>query len=192
MRIPIDLRRSYKLINHGPTTLVSAAAGGRANVMAAAWVMALDFEPPRVAAVIAADTLTRELVDASGEFVVNVPTRAMVDEVYALGKRSGREVDKFRAYGLRTAPASRVAAPLVEGCVGWLECRVVPEPEIARRYDLFVAEVVAAWADDEVFVEGEWRFPDDARRTVHHLSRGVFLVTGERVEARDPQGNAQE
>jgi flavin reductase (DIM6/NTAB) family NADH-FMN oxidoreductase RutF len=182
VRISIPLRRSYKLINHGPTTLIASAAGGRRNVMAAAWVMALDFEPPKLVAVIAEGTLTRELVDASGEFVVSLPTRATAAIAYALGSVSGREVDKFERYALETAPAALVSAPLVGGCVAWLECRVLPEPAIQARYDLFVAEVVHAWADDEVFVDGEWRFPDDERRTIHHLSRGTFLATGERFQ----------
>jgi flavin reductase (DIM6/NTAB) family NADH-FMN oxidoreductase RutF len=183
MRIPVELRRSYRLINHGPTTLVSTAANGCRNVMAAAWVMALDFEPPKMALVLAGDTFTRDLAVASGELVVSLPTVAMADVTYAVGTVSGRDGDKFARYGLRTAPASLVAAPLIEGCVAWLECRLIREPGVESRYDLFVAEVVAAWADDEVFVEGEWRFPDDQRRTIHHLSRGDFFATGERVAA---------
>ena len=48
--VPVDLAKAYRLINHGPTVLVSAAHGGRRNVMAAAWNMPLDFAPPKVAA----------------------------------------------------------------------------------------------------------------------------------------------
>ncbi|HLM42631.1 MAG TPA: flavin reductase family protein [Myxococcaceae bacterium] len=145
MRVPLELRRAYKLLNHGPTTLVTSAAQGRTNVMAAAWGMPLDFEPPKVAVVLAESTFTRELVDASGELTLCVPTRAQLEQVYAVGSESGRDEDKWARYGLKPVPASRVQAPLVEGCVGWLECRVLPEPEVQRKYDLFVVEVVAAW-----------------------------------------------
>ena len=187
MRVPVALRRAFRLLNHGPTTLVSAAHGGRSNVMAATWVMAIDFEPPKLTAVIAKDTFTRELMERSGEFVINIPCRAQVDLVYALGTTSGREGDKIARFAVPTAPASLVQAPLVEGCVAWLECKVLPEAHVQGAYDLFVAEVVAAWADDEVFIEGEWRFGDDARRTVHHLAHGVFFTTGERIQARRPE-----
>jgi flavin reductase (DIM6/NTAB) family NADH-FMN oxidoreductase RutF len=44
MRADVELPKSYRLLNHGPTVLVSAAHGGRRNVMAAAWAMPLDFE----------------------------------------------------------------------------------------------------------------------------------------------------
>lgn len=184
MRIQVPLRHAYRLLNHGPTTLVTSAADGRANVMAAAWVMPLDFDPPRLAAVIAEGTYTRELVDRSGELCVNVPTRAQADLVWTVGSVSGREVDKLSRFGVRVARGAVVGAPLVEGCAAWLECRVLSEPGIRERYDLYVAEVVAAWADDAVWQAGEWQFPDDERRTLHHLARGVFFTTGTRVEAK--------
>jgi len=183
MRTAVLLRRAYKLINHGPTTLITSAWGERRNVMAAAWVMALDYDPPRVAAVIASGTHTRTLVEETGEFVVNVPTLAMIDTVYAVGKVSGTDEDKFAQHGLTTTPASIVGAPLLDGCAGWLECRVLREGTIEEKYDLFVADVVAAWADDASFVDGVWRFPDDAHRTLHHLSAGVFLTSGDLVKA---------
>ena len=67
MRTEVASRHVHRLFNHGPVTLVSTAHGGRRNVMAAAWVMPLDFEPAKFAAVIAADTFTRELLLASRE-----------------------------------------------------------------------------------------------------------------------------
>ncbi len=82
------------------------------------------------------------------------------------------------------APASAVGAPLVEGCAAWLECRVISEPHHQQAYDLFVAEVVAAWADDRSWKNNSWDFPDDDARTVHHLSKGDFLVSGARVKAK--------
>jgi len=184
MRVSVPLRRAYKLINHGPTTLITSAAGGRRNVMTAAWVMAVDYEPAKVVAVIAAGTATRALVEASGEFVVNVPTLRMIDAVYAAGQTSGDEEDKFERHQLATSPASLVGAPLLDGCAAWLECRVVPEPHMQERYDLFAADVVAAWADDASFVDGVWRFATDADRTLHHLSSGVFVTSGDIVKAR--------
>lgn len=178
MRIPVDLKRSYKLLNHGPTTLVTSAANGRTNVMAAAWAMPIDFEPPKVAVVIARDTFTRELVKSSGEFGLSVPVQAQIEQTYAAGSRSGRDGDKWAAAGLVPFEASQISAPLVEGCVAWLECKVLPEPAIEDRYDLFVAEVVAAWADDAVWKSVAFNFVADHHRTIHHVAGGHFYLTG--------------
>lgn len=184
MRIPVPLAHANRLLNHGPTTLVSTAHGGRRNAMAAAWVMPIDFEPPKFAAVIAADTFTRELLLASGECVLHAPTAAMVDLTYALGSSSGRDGDKLARLQVATEPASLVAAPLLAGCAAWLECRRLPEPAIEERYDLFVLECVAAWADDTCWARGDWQFADASRRTIHHRKGGQFFATGESIAAK--------
>src|SRR5690606_10321340 len=61
-RQPVDPDKAYRLLNHGPTVLVSAAHGGRRNIMAAAWAMPLDFKPGKVAVVIDKSTYTRTLL----------------------------------------------------------------------------------------------------------------------------------
>jgi len=180
----VPLGKALRLLNHGPTTLVSAAHGGRGNVMAAAWVMPLDFEPPKVLAVIAGGTFTRGLIEASGEFALNLPPVAMRDAVMAVGSASGHEVpDKFARFDLRTFPSEKIGALLVEGCVGWLECRVIREERNEREYDLFIAEVVAARADTRVFRDGRWCFEEapDELRTLHHVAGGNFFATGKSV-----------
>ena len=190
-REPVDLAKAYRLLNHGPTVLVSAAAEGRRNLMAAAWAMPLDFAPPKVAVVLDKATYTRRLIEASGEFALQVPVRAQLDLVDALGNVSGTDEealggrDKFDAFGLATFAGSATAAPLLEGCVAWLECRLLPEPPIQQRYDLFLGEVIAAQADPRVFSAGRWHFDGhDDLRTLHHVAGGHFIVDGEAVDAR--------
>ena len=185
-RISVPLPKCYLLLNHGPTVLVSTAHVGRQNVMAAAWNMALDFDPPKVAVVIDKSTLTRELIEASGEFVLNVPAREQAAMTLAAGSESGRDSDKL-ARVMRSGihsdgageTASMVGAPLIAGCLAWLECRVIPEPHIQQTYDLFLGEVVAAWADPRAFSNNRWHFPSDDRRSIHYISGGSFFATGD-------------
>ena len=176
--IPVELPKAYRLLNHGPTVLVSSAHAGRGNVMSAAWSMPLDFDPPKVAVVIDKGTYTRGLVEASGTFVLNVPSSAQAALTVAVGSASGRDEDKFALHGIRTLPASRVAAPLIDGCLAWLECRVIPEPHIQAAYDLFLAEVVAAWADPDVFENGHWTADQGGKRSIHYVAGGQFFETG--------------
>lgn len=189
-RAPVALPKTYRLLNHGPTVLVSAAHAGVRNVMAAAWAMPLDFDPPKIAVVIDKSTWTRKLIEASGTLALNLPTRAQVDLTNAIGNSSGREnhggFDKFSAFGIDSFAATRTQAPLIEGCVAWLECRVLPETPVQQRHDLFIVEVLAAQADSRVFRDGRWDFDaaDAALRTLHHVAGGHFLVSGEAVDAR--------
>jgi len=194
MREPVPLAKAYRLLNHGPTVLVSAAHAGRRNLMAAAWAMPLDFEPPKVAVVLDKSTYTRTLIEAAGHFALNLPTRAQAGLTHALGSSSGRELleregrDKFEAYGLTSFEGPATGSPLLEGCVAWLECRLLPEPALQARYDLFLAEVLAAQADARVFRAGRWHFDeaDPALRTIHHVAGGHFLATGEALDAVAP------
>jgi flavin reductase (DIM6/NTAB) family NADH-FMN oxidoreductase RutF len=181
MRIPVELEKAYRLMNHGPVVLVTSAHGGVSNVMAAAWVMPLDFAPPKVTVVIDARTYTRELIEASGEFALNIPCRNQIESVLKAGTVRGRNGDKFALTGFSTFTAERIGAPLIEGCVGWLECRVIPEPHNEEGYDLFIAEVVVACSDDRVFRDGRWNMADDGLRTLHYLSGGTFFATGDAI-----------
>lgn len=183
-RAAVPLAQSYRLLNHGPTVLVSAAHGGVRNLMAAAWNMALDFTPPKVAVVIDKSTFTRGLVEASGAFVLNVPCAAQATMVNTVGNTSGRDGDKrVQVAGVAYADGTATEAPLVEGCVAWLECRRIAEPHLEQTYDLFLGEVLAAWADERVYSKGRWHFDGhDELRTLHHVAGGNFLLPGAWVQ----------
>ena len=188
MRLPVELPKAYRLLNHGPTILVTSAHAGRSNVMAAAWNTGLDFAPAKVAVVIDKSTFTRELVEASGVFALNVPSRAQAQTTLDVGSIGAREItegDKFSHFGLSTFPATKIDVPLLEGCVGWLECRVIPEPHNQKTYDLFIGEVVAAWADSRVFSDGHWHFTEnDDLRTIHYIAGGNFMSIGESFDLK--------
>ena len=76
--------------------------------------------------------------------------------------------------------------PLIEGCIAWLECRVIDEPHAQETYDTFFVEVVSAQADDRVFVNGRWSFRADNQdlHTLHHLGAGVFAIPSDTVQGR--------
>jgi flavin reductase (DIM6/NTAB) family NADH-FMN oxidoreductase RutF len=187
----VELPKSYRLLNHGPTVLVTSAHNGRRNVMAAAWNMGLDFDPPKIAVVIDKSTVTRELIEASGKFALNVPSRAIAAQTLAVGRISARELDaihqdKFTAYGLSTFVGNDPELPHVEGCVGWLECKLIPEPHIQKTYDLFLGEVTAAWADSRVFSNGHWTYNENTPselQTLHYVAGGTFLAVAASFES---------
>ncbi|RYH27257.1 MAG: flavin reductase, partial [Alcaligenaceae bacterium] len=54
-------------------------------------------------------------------------------------------------------------------------------------YDLFIAEIEAAWADTRVFKDGHWHFEtaDPELRSLHYIAGGHFYAIGEVQNARD-------
>ncbi|WP_114811665.1 flavin reductase family protein [Paraburkholderia kururiensis] len=184
---PVALEHASRLINHGPTVLVTSADGSRRNVMAAAWSMPVEFTPPRIAVVIDKHTFTRELAMASGTFGICVPGAAFIDHTYAVGSSSGREMDKFAKYGIETVQGPVLGLPLVEtGCAAWMECRLIREPHTEDAYDTCFGEVVAAAADSRVFANGHWNFDGSnaGLHTLHHLGAGIFVPVSNQVRAK--------
>ncbi|CAN7440695.1 flavin reductase family protein [Massilia sp. LjRoot122] len=185
---PVPLDKAYRLLNHGPTVLVSARHEGVDNVMAAAWACALDFAPPRLTVVLDKSTRTRALVEGSGAFVIQLPTVRQLRLTHEVGNRSLlAEPDKLARAGVSLMPMDGVDAPFVEGCSAWLACRLLPEPHNQQAYDLFIGEVTAAWADARVFRDGHWHFEtaDPAWRSIHHIAGGNFYAIGEAMRAQD-------
>jgi flavin reductase (DIM6/NTAB) family NADH-FMN oxidoreductase RutF len=182
---PVELRHASRLVNHGPTVLVSTEHQGRRNLMAAAWSMPVEFTPPRIAVVVDKKTFTHQLLLASGRFAIGLPCPALADLTHAVGSESGRDVDKFARHGLDWTPGPVLGLPLVAGCIAWLELRHIPEPHTEQAYDTVFGEVVSAQADARVFTAGRWSFSDDNAElhTLHHLGGGVFAVPSRIVRA---------
>ncbi|EKK7713564.1 flavin reductase family protein [Cronobacter dublinensis] len=187
---PVPLEKAYRLINHGPTVLVSARHDGVENVMAAAWACGLDFAPPKVTVVIDKIARTRELLERSGTFVLQVPTVAQREMTYQLGTLSlHNEPEKLALAGAELLAMPGVDAPLVAGCSAWLACRLIPEPHNQQQYDLFIGEVTAAWADTRVFSDGRWHFEDAPAqmRSLHHVAGGHFYAIGDAFARPDSE-----
>lgn len=187
---PVDPAKAYRLLNHGPTVLVSARHDGVDNVMAAAWACALDFMPAKLTVVLDKIAKTRELVEQSGVFVIQVPTAAQLQLTHEVGTRSlFNEADKLQRSGVELFRIPDHDLPFVAGCSAWLACRLIPEPHNQSTYDLFIGEVIGAWADTRVFKDGHWNFEtaDPAWRSLHYIAGGHFYAIGEAldVEAGD-------
>jgi flavin reductase (DIM6/NTAB) family NADH-FMN oxidoreductase RutF len=184
----VALAHASRLLNHGPTVLVTSSDATRRNVMAAAWSMPVEFEPPRIAIVIDKRTWTRELVAASGAFGICIPAATQVDLTYAVGSASGREIDKFARWRIAARPGPALGMPWIDGCIACLECRLIREPHCEDAYDTCFGVVVAAAADPRVFADGHWQLTagNADLHTIHHLGGGNFVVAGELRQARQP------
>ena len=185
----IALEHASRLVNHGPTVLVTSrsADGKRHNVMAAAWSMPVEFTPPRIAIVIDKRTFTRELIEDSGAFGICIPGAALADLTYTVGSSTGRDGDKFSRFCIKATPGPALGVPLIEvGCAAWLECRLIPEAHVQDAYDTCFGEVLAAAADIRVFEGGRWSFREDnaALQTIHHVGAGNFVRAGGILSAK--------
>lgn len=165
------LSKVYRLIEPGPVVMVTTAHKGRANIMTMSWHTMLDFEPPLIGCVISSRNYTFDILKATKECVINIPTVELAKKVVGCGNASGRKLDKFEAFGLTPRAASCVKAPLINECYANLECRVA-DGKMVAKYNFFILEVLKAWIDPLR------KHP----RTIHHLGRGAFMVAGETIK----------
>ncbi|MBO7173712.1 MAG: flavin reductase family protein [Burkholderiaceae bacterium] len=182
--ISVAQDKIYRLFNIGATGLVAAEFQGDVDVMPASWVCALDLVPAKVTAVIDKTHYTRKLVEQSGYFAIGLPGAGIVKETLYLGSVSKfDEADKIAKSGAKLIKVPDSPIPMVEGCVAWVVFKVIPEFHNEQRYDLFIGEAVAAWADSRVFTDGHWHFEaaDDALRTLHYVAGGHFYRIGEAI-----------
>ena len=167
----LPLSKVYQLLEPGPVVLLTTAHKGRANVMTMSWHMMVEFTPPLVACVVSSANYSFAALRASGECVIAIPDRELASIVVKVGNSSGRDMDKFEAFGLTAMPAARVSPPLIAECFANLECRVA-ETRLVNKYNLFILEVLKAWKDPT----------KKSPKTIHHQGYGKFAVDGEIVE----------
>lgn len=178
--VPVPLQKSYRLLNVGGTTLVSAKFGGESDVMPATWACPLDFDKATV--VVDSSHFTRRLIDKSGIFALQLPTAGILRETMALGSVSKNDdAQKIEKSGAEIFYADGFDIPLVKGCAAWLIYKVVSEPHNEKTYDLIIGDCVAAWADERVFRNGHWEFETAPAnlRTLHYVAGGHFYTIGE-------------
>jgi flavin reductase (DIM6/NTAB) family NADH-FMN oxidoreductase RutF len=170
------LSQVYGLLEPGPVVLVTTCRAGRANIMPMSWHIMMEFVPPLVGCIISNQNYTFEVLRATGECVINVPTVELAKKVVACGNASGQMVDKFKSFNLTPVAGAVVKSPLVAECYANLECKVV-DRKLLAKYNFFILEVVRAWID-----------PRRKRpRTIHHQGEGEFRVAGRTIKLPSPK-----
>lgn len=169
----LPLAKVYQLLEPGPVVLLTTARKGRANVMAMSWHMMVEFEPPLIACIVSNADYSFAALKATKECVIAIPAVELASKVVGIGNCSGRDVDKFKRFGLTPLPAECVAPPLVSECFANLECRVV-DTHLVNKFNLFVLEVLKAWSDPA----------QKNPKSIHHRGYGNFAVDGELIKLK--------
>lgn len=161
-----------RFLEPGPIVLVSSAWRGERNIMTMGWHMIMEFEPSLIGCYVWSENHSRELIRKSKACVINVPTVELAETVVKIGNCSGRDVDKFEAFGLTASAGTRVDAPLIDECWASFECEVV-DTKLVKKYSLFVLECVKA------HVATRPKLP----QTIHYRGDGEFMIAGPTVRS---------
>ncbi len=180
MKEEISKNRFNRLINHGPVLLLTTEEKGKPNAMAIAWYAPVSHDPPLLGVAVSPGNYSHRLIDNSGEFVLNVPTRKLAGEVHFCGTTHGTDVDKFRETGLSPTASGIVSAPHIEECIGHIECQV---KEVIQTGDhsLFISDVKLVVVESDLLDE-VWCIEDEELLTLHHLGGEYYALLGRRQQ----------
>lgn len=139
--------RGGALLAPVPPVLVTSGSLEAPNVCTAAWCGIVCTKPPKTYISLRPSRYSYELICQNREFVLNLPTEALVRAVDYCGVKSGRQEDKFQSCGLTPLPAFAVAPPLISESPVALECRLEQIIELGS-HNMMLASVVAVAVED--------------------------------------------
>ena len=155
------------------TILLSCAPiNGAPNIITLAWSMPVSINPPLVAVSIAPRRYSYRLIEETKEFVINIPTMKILKETLFCGRKSGKNINKFKETGLTPVSAKKVMPPIIEECIAHLECKL-HDLFKAGDHVITVGRIVDAYANESMFTK---IYNLDKARLVYHLGGNYFAT----------------
>lgn len=133
------MKRSIDVIEHAgeimkkvnDAVLLTTKKDGQVNAMTISWGgMAIEWGKPLFITYVRESRFTKEFLDATGEFTVNLPMGELDKKITAVcGAKSGRDMDKVAELGLTLEDPEEVNVPDIRELPLTLECRVLFKQE---------------------------------------------------------------
>jgi flavin reductase (DIM6/NTAB) family NADH-FMN oxidoreductase RutF len=143
----------YRVIHPAMVVLVTTIdQRGVPNVCTVAWSMPVSVNPPLVAIALQKRHKTTKNIEETGEFVLNIPGKNLLEVAEQCGSESGWQVNKFEKYKIKHLPSKIIKAPRIENALGYLECKLYAKYEGGDHY-IFVGEILLAEADEKFFTD---------------------------------------
>lgn len=162
---PIPLSLVHRLIEPGPTVMITTAGEAWPSVMTNGFNMPVRHDG-LLAVVVGPWDWTYASLRRTRECVVAIPGADLIETTVDVGNVSSADVNKWERFGLTPLPASIVGAPLIGECVANIEC-VVEDDSLVDAYGLWILRAEAAW-----------QRPGQQTPELHHRGNGTFSENG--------------
>lgn len=148
--------------------VTSLSADGVVNLAPHSFFTVASARPPIVQFTSVGRKDTLRNVTATGEFVVNLATEALTEQINASSAPYPSEVGEADVLGIATEPSERVAAPRVAESPASIECRLHSTVPVGES-TLVLGDVVTITVDRDVLDGDHPRF--DLLRPMSRLGR---------------------
>lgn len=162
-----------------PVVMVSCnRKGEKPNIVTVAWTGTICSDPAMVSISVRPERYSHDIIEETGEFVINLVTKDLTYATDYCGVRSGRDVDKFKEMNLTTLPSKMIDAVGIEESPVNIECKVVEVKKLGS-HDMFIAEVVNVTVDDRYMDENNKFNLNDSDLVAY--SHGEYFTLGEKI-----------
>lgn len=179
-----------------PPVLVTTGTKEQPNVCTVAWCGVVCTKPPKTYISLRPTRLSHTMAIQQGEFVINLPTSALIRAIDRCGVKSGREENKFETCFLTAEAASVVSAPTIAESPLSVECRVTQVIPLGS-HDMILADIVAVDVDESLIdAKGKLRL---AKAGLACYAHGEYFALGKKIgdfgfsvrkkKKRRPQGS---
>ena len=134
-----------------PVVMVSCKKKGaneKPNIVTLAWAGTVCSDPVMLSVSVRPERYSHELIEESGEFVVNLVTEDLVRACDWCGVRSGRDYDKFAETNLSAYTSEYMETPAIAESPVNLYCKV-KKTERLGSHDMYIAEIVGVMRSTE-------------------------------------------
>ena len=168
------------MISPVPAVMVSCGSvEGEKNIITVAWTGTICSEPAMCYISVRKERHSYKIIRESGEFVINLTTKALARATDWCGVRSGKDFDKFSHCGLTIESCPHISAPAIAESPVNIECKVKQVIELGS-HDMFIAEVLGVMVDDSLLDPQSGKL-DLARAELLGYAHGEYYALGEKL-----------
>lgn len=172
--------RAGTMISPVPAVMVSCGSmEGEKNIITIAWTGTICSEPAMCYISVRKERHSYQIISESGEFVINLTTKALARATDWCGVRSGKDFDKFSHCNLTAESCPHISAPAIAESPVNIECRVKQVIELGS-HDMFIAEVLGVMVDDSLLDPQSGKL-DLARAELLGYAHGEYYALGEKL-----------
>ncbi len=162
-----------------PAVMISCGRPGeKPNIITVAWAGTICSDPVMLSISVRKNRFSHDIIQETGEFVVNLVTKDLIRATDYCGVRSGRDVDKFTEMKLTPAVIDELSCPGIAESPVNIACKVTEVKELGS-HDMFLATVLGVYVDDSYMDEQGKFHLNQAGLTAY--SHGEYFELGKKI-----------
>lgn len=147
-----EIQNEIRYAYPGMIAVVTTNYNGKTNAMASGWHTYIGSQPSLYGISLRKETYTYELVKKTKKFAINFLPAQYSEFIQAIGTRSGREMNKFKAFDISFELGKLTNAPILTDAYFAYECEIYNEVELGD-HQWIAGKIVKCYMNQDVFLD---------------------------------------